>query len=129
LPVAEGLAALAFAAAAVATTDRLATVMGAVAAVVLAVFAVRDVVAPVRVSADGQGVTVVQGFATRRRIPWAEIVAIRVGSGRGRFGRTGILLEIDTGDTVHLFTRRDLGDDPDAVAETLDTLGRDSLNP
>src|SRR5215218_3904991 len=59
--------------------------------------------APVRLAADGQGVTVVTGFAGRRRIPWSEIERIRVDV-RQRIGRKSELLEIDTGETLHLLS-------------------------
>src|SRR5512132_3065719 len=72
-------------------------VLAVVAAVVLAVYAMRDVIAPVRLAADQDGVTVVTGFAGRRRIPWDEVERIRVDV-RSRLGLRAELLEIDTGD-------------------------------
>src|SRR5215218_1103902 len=74
-----------------------------IAALGLAAFALRDVLAPVRLAADGQGVTVVTGFSGRRRIPWSEIERIRVDV-RQRIGRKSELLEIDTGETLHLLS-------------------------
>ncbi|MEP6853480.1 MAG: PH domain-containing protein [bacterium] len=127
LPAAEGLLAAIFAATAVATGDRLATLMAAAAAVILAGFAARDFLVGVRVSADGTGVTVVEGLARRRTVPWAEVVAVGVG-GRGRFGASANMLEIDTGYTVHLFSRREVGADLVAVAEALETLRSAALS-
>jgi hypothetical protein len=87
----------------------------------LAGFALRDVLAPVRLAADGHGVTVVTGFSTRRRIPWSEIERVRVDV-RQRLGRRSALLEIDTGETLHLFSAAELSTDLDDVAATLVTL-------
>jgi hypothetical protein len=102
---------------AAATIDAIA----ALAAAGLAAFALRDVLAPVRLAADGQGVTVVTGFAGRRRIPWSEIERIRVDV-RQRIGRKSELLEIDTGETLHLLSAAELGADLDDVVATLVTL-------
>src|SRR5882757_10208234 len=41
-------------------------------------WALRDVLVPVRLTADPEGLTVVAGIATRRRLPWAEIERVRV---------------------------------------------------
>lgn len=128
MPAVEGVGAVAFVAVALTTDDRLATAMAAVAAAVLAVLALRDALARVRVRADEQGVTVVHGFAARRLVPWNGVVGIAAG-GRGRFGGRSQLLEIDTGDTVHLFSRRELGADPAEVAEALEALRGQALNP
>lgn len=88
---------------------------------VLLGWAARDVLAPVRLAADTAGVTVVTGFAGRRRVPWAAVERVRVDR-RQRLGLTSALLEIDTGDTVHLFGAQDLGAEPDEVAAALAAL-------
>ena len=67
---------------------------GLLLALVFAVYAPRDVVAPVRLSADAEGVTVVKGYAGHRRLPWSEIERLRVGS-----QRRAEFLEVDTGDS------------------------------
>jgi LmbE family N-acetylglucosaminyl deacetylase len=88
----------------------------AVAAVVLAGYALRDIVAPVRLAADREGVTVVHGYAGRRRLAWDEIERVRLDQ-RRRLGTRAVALEIDTGDHIYLLTSYDLGADPaDAVA-------------
>src|SRR2546429_9865025 len=56
-------------------------VFAGLAALVLAGYAVRDWLAPVRLAADLEGVTVVSGFARRRRPGWGENER---GRGRGR---------------------------------------------
>ncbi|MGK5555727.1 PH domain-containing protein [Actinomadura kijaniata] len=92
------------------------------AAVGAGALALRDVLAPVRVAADAEGVTLVTGYAARRRVPWGEVTAVRVDE-RRRLLTTTRLLEIETGTTedghdVHLFSRFDLGAEvADAAAE------------
>jgi hypothetical protein len=84
----------------------------------LAGWAVRDVVAPVRLSADSTGVTVLAGLVGRRHLPWAQIDHVRVDT-RVRRGLRTELLEIDAGDSLHLFSKQDLGADPEDVAAAL----------
>jgi hypothetical protein len=96
-------------------------VIAALAAVLLGVYGLRDVVAPVRLAADGSGVTVVRGFAGSRHIPWADVERVRVDS-RQRLGRRQDLLEVDTGAALHLFSASELGADPHQVADTLVAL-------
>ncbi|GIG89242.1 PH domain-containing protein [Plantactinospora endophytica] len=91
---------------------------GLLVAAVLAGWAVRDLVAPVRLAVDDDGITVIQGFAGRRHIPWSEIERISVDS-RPRLGLTTETLEIDRGAGLHLFSRYDLGAAPRDVAEVL----------
>ena len=78
--------------------------MAVAAALFLAVWGLRDLIAPVRLSADAEGVTVVSGFAGRRRLPWAAIERITVDT-RTRRGLRSETLEIDTGEAIHLFSR------------------------
>ncbi|HEU5158135.1 MAG TPA: PH domain-containing protein [Streptosporangiaceae bacterium] len=92
-----------------------------VAALALAAWGLRDVLAPVRLAADADGVTVVTGYARRRRIPWADIERVRVGEHRS-LGRRTQILEIDTGETLHLFSRHDLGAPCDDVEQALTAL-------
>ncbi|GAA3960279.1 hypothetical protein GCM10023085_48510 [Actinomadura viridis] len=97
--------------------DRPFVVLATVATAGLAALALRDVVAPVRVAADAAAVTVVSGYARRRRIPWAEVAAIRVDERRRVLLHTR-LLEIETADDLYLFSLYDLGEDvADAAAE------------
>lgn len=93
-------------------------VVAAVAAAALTAFAVRDLVAPVRLAAGPDGVTVVRGFAGRRHIAWSEIERIRVDRRTRLFGRS-TLLEIDTGETLHFLSVHELGATPDEVADAL----------
>jgi hypothetical protein len=86
-------------------------VFGLVAGAVLAGYALRDLVAPHRLSADADGVTLVAGYASRRRLTWDQIERVRVDQ-RRRLGTRAELLEIDTGDHLHLFSTYDLGMPP-----------------
>lgn len=88
-------------------------------------WALRDVLAPVRLAADSSGVTVPAGLVGRRHLPWERIERIRVDR-RERRGLRSELLEIDAGDSLHLFGVRDLGAPPDEVADAL-TMLRASL--
>jgi hypothetical protein len=94
-----------------------------VGALALAAWGLRDVIVPVRLAADEEGVTVVTGYAGRRRIPWADVERVGVGEHRSLGLRTEIL-EIDTGETLHLFSRHDLGAPCADVAQTLTALRR-----
>jgi hypothetical protein len=111
---------LIFALVAVFRTDPTILTFAVVAAAVLAAYTVRDLVAPVRLAADADGVTVVAGFAGRRRIPWSEIDRVRVDE-RRRLGTRSELLEVDTGEQLYLFSSYDLGA---PCWEVTRTLGR-----
>ena len=87
----------------------------------LAGWAVRDLIAPVRLSADTSGVILVVGYARRRHVAWPQIERVRVDH-RERMGLRSELLEIDAGDSLHLFSVHDLGTDPAEVAEALNAL-------
>ncbi|GAA2845301.1 hypothetical protein Acy02nite_46650 [Actinoplanes cyaneus] len=87
----------------------------------LVVWAARDVLVPVRLAADSDGVTVVTGFARRRHVRWPEVEKVRVDRTTRR-GLRSELLEIDTGDAVYLFGAHELGADPEDVATELATL-------
>lgn len=91
--------------------------LAGVAALGLALFAGRDVVAPVRLAAGEDGL-VVTGLSGRERISWNDVDRIRVDTQR-RYGLTTQLLEIDAGEQIHLFSRFDLGRPVVDVAETL----------
>lgn len=95
--------------------------MAAVAGVALAVWALRDLLAPVRLAADATGVTVIAGFARRRHLPWQQIERVRVDR-RTHRGLRSELLELDAGDAIYLFSAHDLGALPEDVATDLADL-------
>lgn len=111
VPVAKAAVAAVLAVAALLTGERLAIFVGALAAVALVVFAVRDVLARERLRADRSGVDVVSGFASRRHLPWAEVEALRIDE-RLRLGVRSRLLEVDADAEIYQFGRHDLGVDP-----------------
>lgn len=106
--------------------DPLGLGLASVGAVAVGIYALRDILAPVRLVADQEGLTVVTGFAGRRQIPWRDVERIRVDRGarsglRSRMldiDRSG-LLEIDAGSSLHLFGAAELGAPVEEVAETL----------
>jgi hypothetical protein len=102
--------------------------LAAAAAVGLAAWAVRDLVAPVRLAADAAGLTVISGYAGRRALPWERIERIRVDV-RPRLGLRTETLEIDAGETLHLFSAHDLGAPPAEVAARLAEFAGPRLPP
>ncbi|MFC6019266.1 PH domain-containing protein [Plantactinospora solaniradicis] len=122
LPVLKLTGAAIFVALGVAFADGDPVRLGIAALVALGLlgWAVRDLVAPVRLAADAGGITVPRGFAGRRYIPWAEVEQINVDS-RPRLGLRTETLEIDTGASIHLLSQYDLGAAPTDVATALET--------
>jgi hypothetical protein len=102
-------------------SDPAGRVIGLAAALALGGFALRDVLVPVRLAADPTGLTVASGFAGRRHLPWESVERIRVDE-RRRLGMSSRLLEIDTGDSLHLFSSYELSAAPAEVAELLEAL-------
>lgn len=98
--------------------DAVRLVLALLAAAVLVGWAVRDLIAPVRLAVDPTGLTVIHGFAGHRLLPWATVEAITVDR-RPRLGLTSEVLEIDTGESLHLFGRFELGTTPEEVAAEL----------
>jgi Bacterial PH domain len=96
-------------------------ILAGAATVALAVLALRDVLAPVRLTADGEGLVVVKGFAGSERLPWRTIERIRVDT-QTRFTSRTELLEIDTGEGIFLLSRFDLGVPCQEVADKLHWL-------
>jgi hypothetical protein len=94
----------------------------------LAVWAVRDLVAPVRLAADGEGVTVVVGYARRLQLPWEQIAAVRLDN-RYRLGISNDMVEIDTDDALYLFSMHDLGAEPREVLAALEQLHAQATHP
>lgn len=123
LPVTKGLGAVAVLVLVFAfgREDPVQWVMAVAVAVALDAWALRDVVAPVRLAADREGITVVAGFARRRRLPWAQIEQVRLDR-RERLGLPSEMLEVDADDALFLFSMHDLGADPHDVLAELEQL-------
>jgi hypothetical protein len=109
----------------VSSPNTIGRVLGAVAAVGLALFGLRDLLAPVRLAADSDGLTVASGYVGHRRLPWSEIERIRLDS-RRRLGSSSEFLEVDAGSSLYFFSRYDLGVDPSEVLEVIEAIRRDA---
>jgi len=127
LPVTKLIAAAAIVVLAVAFAehDPIRWAIALIVAIALAVWALRDLLAPVRLAADASGVTVVAGFARRRHLPWSAIERVRVDR-RTHRGLRSETLELDAGDAIYLFSANDLGALPEDVVVTLADLRSDS---
>jgi hypothetical protein len=102
-------------------SDAVTMTVGLVAAGAIAAVVLRDLLVPVRLSADTEGLTVITGLASRRMIPWRAIEQVHVDS-RERLGLRQVALEIDEGDQLHMLAASDLGADPHDVAAALTQL-------
>jgi Bacterial PH domain len=94
---------------------------GGIAGLLCAAYAARDLIAPSRLAADAEGVTVVSGLRRSRRLGWEQIELVRHDQ-RRRFGARTELLEIDSGDNLYLFSGYDLGVPCWRAAQTLAAL-------
>lgn len=104
--------------AAVAAGDWKGVLLAGIAAAVLGAAALRDALLPVRLAADGAGLTLVQGLASRHRVPWSQVTRIRVDR-PARYGLRWEVLEIETADDLYLFGAAELGAGCEEVAEEL----------
>jgi hypothetical protein len=95
--------------------------LAVIAAVALGLWALRDLIAPVRLAADGGGVTVIAGFVRRRHLRWHQIERVRVDR-RTHRGLRSEFLELDAGDAIYVFSANDLGALPEDVATALADL-------
>jgi hypothetical protein len=123
---AMGVVAVLVLAAAFAGRDPVRWSLATVVAIALAIWAVRDLVAPVRLAADADGVTVISGFARRRHLPWAQIERVRVDVSSRR-GLRSEWLEVDAGESIYLLSAHELGALPEEVVAALADL-RTSVN-
>ena len=123
LPVTKlmGAVAVVVLAVAFAGRDPVRWALAAIVALALAGWALRDLIAPVRLAADADGVTVLTGFARRRRVPWDRIERVRVDR-RIHRGLRSETLELDAGDAIYLFGAHELGALPEDVAAALHEL-------
>jgi hypothetical protein len=92
-------------------SDPIRTAGAAIGAAVLAGYALRDLVAPIRLAADQTGLTIVVRFASHHRLGWSDIVRIRLDR-HSRWGLQADFLEIDSGQQLYLFSHYDLGMSP-----------------
>jgi hypothetical protein len=109
-----GTLALIAMAAAVLASDPAGRLLLAGAALVLLAYTVTDLIYWPRLTVSADGL-LVRTPATRGRIPWSEVEAVRADT-RQRAGLRTVTLEIDAGDRLVVFSRRALGADPAEVA-------------
>ena len=123
LPVTKlmGTVAIVVLAVAFAGNDPIRWAIALIVALGLAVWALRDLLAPVRLAADASGVTIIAGFARRRHLPWSAVERVRVDR-RIHRGLRSETLELDAGDAIYLFSANDLGALPEDVVVTLADL-------
>ncbi|MCY1141334.1 PH domain-containing protein [Actinoplanes sp. Pm04-4] len=123
LPVSKliGVVAVVVLAFAFAGRDPVRWVLAAVVVLGLLGWALRDLLRPVRLAADAEGVTVVTGYASRRRLAWGQIERVRVDR-RTHRGLRSEMLELDAGEAIYLFSANDLGALPEEVATALADL-------
>jgi hypothetical protein len=123
LPIAKllGAVALVVLVAAFGRDDPVQWAIAIVAGAALTGWAARDLIVPVRLSADTSGIIMVTGFASHRHVAWPQVERVRVDR-RERRGLRNELLEIDTGDSLHLFSVHELGVEPGEVADALNAL-------
>jgi len=123
LPVTKlmGAVAVVVLAVAFAGRDPVRWALAVVVSVALAIWALRDLLAPIRLAADADGVTVISGFAGRRHLPWQQVERVRVDR-RTHRGLRSEMLELDAGDALYLFSAHELGALPDDVVATLSDL-------
>lgn len=108
-------------AAAVGFRDPAQLIVVGIAAALLMVMGLRDVLQPVRLAAGPAGVTVATGIRGKRTIPWDQIDRIRVDARRGMLLRSQVL-ELDAGDQLYFFSVNELSTPCDEVAETLHAM-------
>jgi hypothetical protein len=123
-----GAVAVVVLAAAFAGRDPVRWALAAVVAFALVTWALRDLVVPVRLAADAEGVTVITGFAGRRHLPWPRIERVRVDR-RTHRGLRSEMLELDAGDAIYLFRAHELGALPEDVAAALADLRTPTTQP
>ncbi|MCW2496231.1 PH domain-containing protein [Jatrophihabitans sp.] len=100
---------------AIVTSDKPGQLLAALAAGLLAAYAVTDLIFSPRLVVDAAGVRVNTPLL-RRTFAWDEIEALR-SDARQRMGLRSVTLEIDAGDTLVIMSRRSLGELPETVAE------------
>ena len=96
-------------------------VIGLLAAVAVAIYALRDLLGRDRLRADPAGLRIGTGFGAHRRLAWADIERLRLDH-RSRLGTRSELLEIDAGDELYLLSRFDLGADPSDALTVLEAM-------
>ncbi|TDB98932.1 PH domain-containing protein [Micromonospora fluostatini] len=98
--------------------DRVRLALAGLIAAGLLGWAAPDLLVPVRLAVDPDGIVVQRRFGGWIRLPWAAIETIDLDR-RSRRGLATELVEIDAGDSLHLFGRYDVDAPLDEVVEEL----------
>lgn len=104
--------------------DRPGRLLAAIAAVVLTLYVVGDLVFTPRLVADAAGLRIWSPL-TRAQLTWPQVESVRADS-RIRLGIRATTLEIDAGEVLAVLSRRALGADPAQVADLLNAFRRPS---
>jgi Bacterial PH domain len=102
--------------------DAAGRLLAAAAAVLLAAYAVTDIVFWPRLVATAEGLQI-RTPAVRVSLPWPEVDAVRVDE-RSHLGLMSRTLEIEGGGHLVVLSRRSLGADPREVAALLSAFSR-----
>ncbi|MCW2596486.1 MAG: hypothetical protein QOH52_2762 [Pseudonocardiales bacterium] len=105
---------------AVLANDRAGQLLAGLAALVLALYVVSDLVFSPRLVVSAQGLRVRSPF-TRADLPWSQVEDVRADT-RTRLGLRSTTLEIDAGPVLAVMSRRALGADPEDVAELVNAF-------
>lgn len=97
------------------TGDPEGRLLAIVAALVLLGYVVTDLVFAPRLVASRAGLRI-NSPLLRAELSWPEVADVRADV-RSRYGLRSTTLEIDTGATIAVFTRRTLGTDPEDAAD------------
>jgi hypothetical protein len=97
------------------------TIVLLVVAAGMAAYAGRDLFARERLRADADEVIAVRGYSSRRVLAWSEIERLRVYA-TTRLGTRSEMLEVDTGDEIFLFSRFDLGVEPEEALAAIEAV-------
>jgi hypothetical protein len=101
--------------------DVIAAVAGLVVGAGLGLSGLRDLLAPVRLEADPEVLTVTTGFGARHRYLWSDVERIRIDDRRRLLGRS-VLLEIDVNTNLYFLGRYDLGAHPQEALDEITVL-------
>lgn len=114
LTAGSGVLAVVAAGLAVAAQDRPGRLLFLLAALVLLVYTVTDLVFWPRLTVSAAGIEL-RSPTGMRAFAWPEVSAVRADS-RQRLGLRSVTLEVDAADELHVFSKRALGTDPEQVA-------------
>jgi hypothetical protein len=102
------------------TGDPIGRLLAMIAAILLLGYVISDFVFSPRLVAGPEGITVRSPF-TRAQLAWSDIEDVRADT-RFRLGLRSTNLEVDTGSTLVVLSRRAIGTDPVLAAEQIQAV-------